>query len=274
MHQSGYDSTAPLIEKRAAGYDATLDGFVNTSYLDMGQPFAAGSLYSSVDDLLRWDQALYGTKILSEASKQKMFTPGLGNYGYGLVIHKGPVTTIEHGGGINGFNTQITRDIEPKRLYVLLNNTGGAPLGAIVDGLRSILDGKTPEMPKLPAAPVLYKTWQSSGIGAVMDQLKSMQSGTVYDTREGELTRLAGTLLAKGKAADALELAKAAEAASPKSAGVAQLMGRVEAAAGHRVEALAAYSRAIELSPTPRAFPTLTDAIRDLSDLSPKVKAQ
>jgi hypothetical protein len=46
---------------------------------------------------------------------------------------------------------------------------------------------------------------------------------------------------------------------------VATLMGRVQAAAGHRVEALTAYSRAIELSDTPRAFPTLTQAIRDLS---------
>jgi len=270
MKQSGYDSTRPLLEKRAAGYDATLDGYVNTSYVDMGEPFAAGSLYSSVDDLLLWDQALYGEKVLSAASKQKMFTPGLSDYGYGLVIHKGTVTTIEHGGGINGFNTQIERDLETKRLYVLLNNTGGAPLREMVEGLRAILDGKQAAMPGTPASPVLYKTWQSSGIGAVMEQLKSMQAGTVYDTREGQLSRLARTLLGKGKTADALEVARAAEAASPKSAGVAMLMGQVQAAAGHRVEALTAYSRAIELSDTPRALPSLTEAIRELSDLTAK----
>ena len=103
-----------------------------------------------------------------------------------------------------------------------------------------------------------------------MDQLKSMQAGSVYDTREGQLIRLAGTLLGKGKTADALELAKAAEAAAPKSAAVATLMGRVQAAAGHRVEALTAYSRAIELSDTPRALPTLTKAILDLSDPASK----
>jgi CubicO group peptidase (beta-lactamase class C family) len=265
MRESGYDSTRPLIEKRTAGYDSTLDGYVNTSYLDMGQPYAAGSLYSWVDDLLLWDQALYGNKVLNDVSKQKMFTPGLGDYGYGLFIHKGAITTIEHGGSINGFNTQITRDIEPRRLYVLLNNTGGAPLEEIVAGLQAILEGKEAPMPKIPAAPALYKTWLSSGIGAVMDQLKSMQAGSVYDIREGQLIRLAGTLPGKGKTGDALELAKAAEAAAPKSAAVATLMGRVQAAAGHRVEALTAYSRAIELSDTPRAFPMLTQAIRDLS---------
>jgi CubicO group peptidase (beta-lactamase class C family) len=273
MNQSGYDSTRPLLEKRAAGYDATLDGYVNTGYLDMGEPFAAGSLYSSVDDLLKWDQALYTEQVLSNASKQKMFTPGLASYGYAFFIHKGAVTTIEHGGGINGFNTQITRDIEPKRLYVLLNNTGGAPLTEMVNGLRAILDGKDgamPTMPRTPAAPALYKTWQASGIGAVMEQWKSMKAGGVYDTREAELLRLAGTLAGKGKTADALELAKAAEALAPNSVSVAMLMGRVEASSGHRVEALKAYARAIELSDTPRAFPILTQAIRELSDPAPK----
>jgi CubicO group peptidase (beta-lactamase class C family) len=269
MNQSGYDSTSPILEKRAAGYDASLDGYSNTGYLDMGEPYAAGSLYSSVDDLLRWDQALYG-EVLSAASKEKMFTPGLGNYGYAFVIHKGAVTTVEHGGGINGFNTQITRDIEPRRLYVLLNNTGGAPLVEMVNGLRAILEGKDAAMPKVPAAPVLYKTWKTSGIGAVMEQWKSMKEGGVYDTREGELVRLAGAVAGKGKTADALELAKAAEAQAPKSVGVAMLMGRVQASAGHKVEAIAAYARAIEFSDTPRALPMLTALIRELSDLAPK----
>jgi CubicO group peptidase (beta-lactamase class C family) len=156
MHQSGYDSTGPILEKRAAGYDGTLDGFLNAEYIDMGEAYAAGSLYSSVDDLLIWDHALYGEKILSSASKQKMFTPGLSDYGYGLYIHKGAVTTIEHGGRINGFNTQITRDIEPKWLYILLNNTGmAAPLSEMVVGLRAILEGRDSPMPKTPASPVL-----------------------------------------------------------------------------------------------------------------------
>ena len=266
LKQSGYDSTAPLIEKRAAGYDATLDGFVNTSYLDMMQPYAAGSLYSTVDDLFLWNQALHSAKVVGT---EKMFTPGLGNYGYGLMIHKNPAV-IEHGGGINGFNTQLTRDLETKRVYVLLNNTGGAPLQAMVVELRAILDGKEPAMPRTPAAPVLYKTWQSGGINAVMEQWKTMQAGSMYDTRENELLRLAGTLLGKGKAADAFELTKIADQMAPKSVGVAMTMGRVQAALGHRVEAITAYAKAIELSDTPRALPMLTQAIRDLSDFSPK----
>src|SRR5207237_2328485 len=66
MNDSGYDSTQPLLSKRAAGYDKRFDGsYVNTTYIDMTQPYAAGSLYSTVEDLFRWDQALYGDKVLT-----------------------------------------------------------------------------------------------------------------------------------------------------------------------------------------------------------------
>jgi len=103
-----------------------------------------------------------------------------------------------------------------------------------------------------------------------MEQWKSMKEGVVmkegsgYDTREGQLMRLGGTLLGKGKVADALELARAASEQAPKSANVAEFLGGVEAAAGHKVEALQAYGKAIELSDTPRAFPMLIHAILEI----------
>ena len=270
MKDSGYDSTHPLIARRAAGYDSTLDGYRNTTYIDMTQPYSAGSLYSTAEDLFLWDQALYSDKILKPASKQKMFTPGLSEYGYGVNIRKSVVTTMEHGGGINGFNTIISRDLEPRRLVVLLNNTGGAPLEPMTVGIKAILDGRQPVMPQTPASPVLYKTWQASGIQAATDQARAMQSGAEYDAGSQQLSRLASHLLANGKTDDALAVAHLAETAAPKSAGVQTLLGQIHSKAGRRIEAVSAYSRALELSDTPRAFPTLTQAIRDLSDLSPK----
>ncbi len=265
MNESGYDHPGPLIEKRAAGYDKTMDGYVNTSYLDMSQPYSAGSLYSSVDDLLKWDQALYTDKVLSPESKRAMFTPGLGHYGFGWFISTGAITTTDHGGGINGFNTYIARDLEAKRLFVLLNNTGGAPLEEMVTSLRNILDGKPVTEPKLPSASVLLKTSQASGLQAALDQWKSMKSGTIYDTTTGELFRFVGALLEKDKPLDAIAVLKEAEAADPKSAYVAEAQGNAEDAANHRVEAVQAFSRAMVLSDTPRAFPILMDRIRRLS---------
>lgn len=268
MNDSGYDSTRPLLARRAAGYDKTFDGgYVNTSYIDMSQPFSAGSLYSTAEDLYRWDQALYGDRILSEASKQKMFTPNLNNYGYGWEItRKDGVTTIEHGGSINGFNSVITRNPEQKRVIILLNNTGAAPLPSLAAGIRAILDGKTPQMPKRPAAMELYQTYQSSGVDAVLRQAREMRSGSQWDAGDGELLRLAGHLLSVGKSAGALALAKMVSAEAPKSPGAAAMLAQAEEANGHRVEAIQAWSKAIEVSPTPREFLLYAAEIRRLTN--------
>ena len=140
----------------------------------------------------------------------------------------------------------------------------------MVAGLRDILDGKEPEMPKTPAARLLYKTWQTDGIAKTMDQLKSMQSGKEYDTGTGQLSRLAGAMLQKHKVDDALQVALVAQKTSPDDIGVYYLLGQVQRAAGHRVEAIAAYSKALEMSGTPRDLPQLTAEIAELSDLAPK----
>ena len=65
MMNTGYDHADTIIPKRAAGYRKTLDGYTNAAYLDMSIPYAAGSLYSTVEDLYLWDQALYTDKLIS-----------------------------------------------------------------------------------------------------------------------------------------------------------------------------------------------------------------
>ena len=83
---------------------------VNAEYLDMSQPYAAGSLYSTVEDLARWDRALGEGKLISKESYARMYTPLKNNYAYGWVVTtaKGR-KEIHHGGGINGFVTEILR---------------------------------------------------------------------------------------------------------------------------------------------------------------------
>jgi CubicO group peptidase (beta-lactamase class C family) len=266
MRDSGYDLPSTLLSKRASGYDVTFDGYRNAGYIDMTLPYAAGSLYSTVEDLYKWDQGLYGDVVLKPASKEKMFTPGLANQGYGFVVQtRNGVKTISHGGAINGFNSVIVREPDTKRLVVLLNNAGGAPLQEMESKIREILrGGPAPAMPKPQGAPVLLRTYQSSGIQAVLAQI---QSDSVHDMSEGQLSRLAGHLLSVGKPRDALALAKAIVERNPKSANAATLLARAHQATGNRVEALQSYGRALELSETPRAFPMISDEIRKLSVL-------
>ena len=104
MKDSGHDEWAPVLKNRATGYSGTGDAMVHAPYHDMSIPIGGGDLYSTVEDLLLWDQALYGEKVLSRKSIDRMFTPVLNNYGYGWSIqtHNGR-KVINHAGGINGF---------------------------------------------------------------------------------------------------------------------------------------------------------------------------
>ena len=88
MKNTGYDNHEDILKNRATGYEKQGGGYVNSSYLDMSIPYAAGSIYSTVEDLYKWDQALYTTSILPKEYMTlyfKPYIPALGNahYGYG-----------------------------------------------------------------------------------------------------------------------------------------------------------------------------------------------
>jgi CubicO group peptidase (beta-lactamase class C family) len=139
MKDSGYDSDEAIIPRRAAGYTGAGR---NAKYIDMSQPHAAGALYSTVGDLLKWNAALHGGKLLSPDSYREMTTPGKGNYGYGLTINKaGERTILMHGGGIFGFSTMLTYVPEHQTtVAVLSNREGGAP-GQIGIALTQLATG-------------------------------------------------------------------------------------------------------------------------------------
>lgn len=64
MKNTGYDHHETIITNRATGYEKTPSGYINSAYLDMSLPFSAGSMYSTVEDLYLWNQALYTEDLL------------------------------------------------------------------------------------------------------------------------------------------------------------------------------------------------------------------
>ncbi|MGA7412831.1 MAG: serine hydrolase domain-containing protein, partial [Bryobacteraceae bacterium] len=123
MNDSGYDSNSEIILHRASGYVPGPHGPLNAGYIHMSIPFSAGSLYSTTEDLLRWEQGLFGGKILSAASLQKMITPFKSDYALGLAVEtENGRQRISHGGGIEGFNTFLAYYPTDKLTVVVLSN--------------------------------------------------------------------------------------------------------------------------------------------------------
>lgn len=258
MTGSGYDLSGPILEKRARGYENGPAGVRNADYLDMGLPYAAGSLYSTVEDLYTWDQALYGERVLLSKAKERMFTPGLGNYAYGWVVQKRPIgvdkgerLTIVHDGGINGFNTTIRRVPEDRHLVVLFNNTGGTNLNAMADGILDVLYGRTPPSPRRPVARLLYETIHKSGVKAAIAQYREISNGnaSAYDLSAGQLTRLGVELLDQKRPADAIEILKLNLEVVPQSANVLNTLARAYREAGETALAIQTYESVLQLVP-------------------------
>jgi CubicO group peptidase (beta-lactamase class C family) len=96
---------------------------VNCVHFEMDTPHAAGALYSTVEDLLLWDQALYTEQLVPNDALRTLFTPGKGGYGYGWFMGEAyNHRYAEHGGGIAGFRTQIFRYPEDKLTVIVLCN--------------------------------------------------------------------------------------------------------------------------------------------------------
>lgn len=148
MKQTGYDNPVRIIKNRAAGYARTSDGFINAAPISMSTAYSAGALYSTVEDLLLWDQALYTEKLVSRKSLDEAFTPFKDNYGYGWTIGKRfDRQVIAHGGGIFGFSTYIARYPADRVTVIVLSNVEGAPSGEIANSLSAIVFGAPYEIP-------------------------------------------------------------------------------------------------------------------------------
>jgi CubicO group peptidase (beta-lactamase class C family) len=143
LKDTGFDHYTAILPHRADGYVYAGGALSRAPFLDMSLPYAAGSLYSTVDDLLKWDQALYGDQALQPASKEKMWTAYLNDYGYGWQIaERYGERVYEHGGGINGFNTMIVRMPSKKLTAIVLANATTNAAGPIAAGLVGLALGK------------------------------------------------------------------------------------------------------------------------------------
>jgi hypothetical protein len=155
MKDSGYDSNSSIIAHRAAGYSPGQNGPVNAGFINMTVPLSAGGLYSTTDDLLLWEQGLFGGKLLSPTSLQKMTKPFMSDYACGLMVHTvNGRQVIEHGGGIEGFTTMLAYYPEDKLTVVVLSNFNGpAPsdvaskLAALAHGEKVVLLSERKEVP-------------------------------------------------------------------------------------------------------------------------------
>ena len=259
LSETGYDNFESIINKRAAGYEKTGSGYSIAPYLDMALPYAAGSLYSTVEDLYKWDMALLNDKLLPKKYMDDIFTGRVdarnSKYAYGWFIDTVSLAEQEfvvynHGGGINGFNT-INYIIPQKgQVVILFSNAGGAPLNNITNAIISILNGQDYKFPAKPLVDQLNKTIEKASITEAINEFNKLKNDKeLYSYNERELNLLGYTYLRANKIEEAIAIFKLNIQEYPKSWNVYDSYAEALMVNGENEVAIENYKKSLELNP-------------------------
>jgi len=267
MYNTGVDNNKIILEKRAYGYMKENFEYVNEPYYYIPNAYAAGDMYSTVEDLYLWDQALYTEKLLSEKYKKIMFKPhgltaGLptygASYGYGWLINKllpasseDSLVMIWHQGYIAGFNTMISRLVDDKHLVVIFNNTGHSKLWDINLAIVNILYDSPYDLPKKSIFETLAKTIAEKDVESAIEQYHDLKEkySDDYDFAETELNNLGYQLLGMKKIKEAIKIFKLNVDVFPESSNVYDSLGEAYMINGDKEFAIKNYEKSLELNP-------------------------
>ncbi|MFL5357746.1 serine hydrolase [Archangium sp.] len=124
-----YDETRPQVQNAATSYTLQDGVYRDIDYTPLNAIYGEDNIYSTVEDLFKWDQALYTGKLVKAATLEAAFTPGTLNngqsteYGFGWRVRKFlGLDVVAHGGAWAGFKTVILRIPEQRFSVVVLAN--------------------------------------------------------------------------------------------------------------------------------------------------------
>lgn len=155
MNDSGMDSNFTVIPRRASGYSPGENGIDNAECI-YHSAFAAGGIYSTTEDMLRWEEGLFGGKLLTPVSLHKMTTPFKSDWACGLYVkHVNGHLMAEQSGGAIGFNADVAYYPEEKLAVIVLGNLNTAAILKMTAALADVMHGDpiSVSIPKAIALP-------------------------------------------------------------------------------------------------------------------------
>ena len=249
---------------RAKGFDQYGEIYDDSSFI-----YGQGGIYSTVNDLFKWDQCLYSEELISNESLKEVFSPGKLNdgspsrkaeespwgYGFGWLLRKNDLENIVwHDGGINGFSSIFYRDLNKKRCIVILSNMGemgsNAPVYSIHKAILKILDGQQVEFPKIPISVKIKNMIDQKGIDFAIVQYNTLKTNfpAKYDFSERQLNQLGYFYLNKNRYKEAIPIFKLNTEVFPNSANVYDSLGEAYMVNGQKDLAIKNYKKSLELN--------------------------
>ncbi|UCG91410.1 MAG: serine hydrolase [candidate division WOR-3 bacterium] len=227
----------------------------------------AGSIYSTIEDLYKWDQGLYTEKLVSQETLKEAFTPGLLNdgtpsrtlgdstwgYGFGWLLRKNNLENIVwHDGGFNGFNAIFYRELNKREVIIFLTNKGTPwQLYPVHDAVKSILRGESYKFPRIPIGIKMKNLIDENGVIESINKYHELRKTHVgkYDFSEDHLNSLGYYYLNNQRFIEAKVVLKLNVEMYPNSSNAYDSYGEACMLNGDYDEAIKNYKRSLELNP-------------------------
>ncbi len=265
MLNSGFDNNRVVLENRASSYTNGYlrNEFYNANYIDMSIPYAAGSIYSTVEDMFLWDQALYTEKLLPKKYIDLLYgkyVPAFNgrHYGYGWIIGgmrvgntEERIETVSHGGGMPGVRTLFNRILLTKSSIIILGNTEKSARFEITNGIIGILENK-PYNHNKSVAYSLVDVVKKDGISAGLEYYVKIKESNDYYRDVDEMNIAGYELLKSDKTEEALFVFKLNVEAFPNSFIPYDSYGEQLLVLGDTTNAIINYKKSVELNPRNR----------------------
>ena len=262
MKNTGVYLHRPIIKNRAIGYFKGFGDYFNSDYRDLSSITAVGNIYSTVEDMFLWDQALYTETLLPKKYMDQLFTKHIedsgygGHHGYGWELKPKPVgntsdmiETIGHSGSMQGFCALFTRIPSSNSSIIFLNNTSRAYLNAMTTAITGILNDQPYDFPRKPTAKFMSEVIAKEGIEKGIQFYKEHKDLSDYYIDEVELIVAGYRLLHVGNAKDAAEVFKLSIEVYPDNDNPYDSYAEALMTLGKNEEAIKNYKKSLELNP-------------------------
>ena len=256
MNNTAFD-TSWLKNNIAKGYWRTINGFSPMPKYSLHTLFASGGIYSTAEDLYKWDKALYGNQLLSDASKEILFSPVLFDYACGWYVKKGIdeggnyFERHFHGGMIKGYHTFILRRIPSKQLIVPLDNSYSQEIQDIKNRIWSVLIKEPIKDVKPKLSNLLFDACANNELKKSIDTIKSNPDTfeNTYIFEEYDINTVGYRLMDKERYEEAEIILRFNLERYPDSWNVYDSMGELQLKMGNMGIAEGLYVKSLDLNP-------------------------
>mgnify|MGYP000205936459 CR=1 FL=1 len=251
----------PELPNRVFGYQLELDQVTlkANDYNLLNKVRGDGGIYSTLNDLYKWNQALVNYTIipkeyLDEAWKPTVLKDGtIQKYGFGWGIDsdENEPMVVSHSGGWVGFATYLYNEVHSNSGFIYLSNNSGENFGAVLRGLSNIMKGESYELPKKSIEKEMAKTFYMGSTSDGINAYHKLKNETLtYESSEANLNVLGYQLMNEKKLNAALAVFKLNLEEYPNSANTYDSYGDALLEKGDSISALKHFQKSFEMDST------------------------